>query len=293
MINRGLRIQYIDVGQGDAALLTCDGRSMLIDGGPAEAGPRVRSVLAENAVRQLDILVITHHHEDHYAGLVQGLSDVTQIGLAIGNATCCEDETLRTLSQIIAVRTAEPAGMNTCRESVQQNGSTASDTTLPILVPPVGTHYTLGAATIDVIENAAQSSNDSLVLLVTYGGTRFLFCGDIEGGPQARIVERYRAMGARGSADEAIQQIDILKVPHHGARNPDAASESGVSDAFLQTFRPAAAVISVGAGNAAGQPHEETLTALRSAGTRVYRTDHNGNIVAVSDGQHVQITVSR
>ena len=79
-------IQFIDVGQGDSALVECDGHYMLIDGGNKSAGDKVYNVLQEKDISQLDYLVISHLHEDHYGGLIKALTYTNHIKNTICNA---------------------------------------------------------------------------------------------------------------------------------------------------------------------------------------------------------------
>ena len=80
--------------------------------------------------------------------------------------------------------------------------------------------------------------------------------------------------------------MDVLKVAHHGSRNSS-------SEDFLEKAGGASAVISCGAGNSYGHPHEETLSRLNDAGVEIYRTDLNGNIVMTSDGQNVNVVTEK
>ena len=79
-------IQFIDIGQGDSALVECDGHYMLIDGGDKKHGETVQNVLEDRQVRKLDILAVSHFHRDHYAGLITALANISKIKLVISNA---------------------------------------------------------------------------------------------------------------------------------------------------------------------------------------------------------------
>ena len=83
-------IQFIDVGQGDSALVECDGHYMLIDGGDTMAGDKVTYVLKDNKVQHLDILAISHLHQDHIGGLPEVLKFASKIDLVISNSNNSE-----------------------------------------------------------------------------------------------------------------------------------------------------------------------------------------------------------
>lgn len=256
--NSSFCIQFIDVGQGDAALIECDGHYMLIDGGDKSASDKVYNVLKEQNIQCLDILAVSHLHADHIGGLAKALTYATKIGVTISNSDYSETDAFKKLSHELAI-----------------NGS-------QITIPSVGDEYKLGSATVEVIDVCADEENDSLVLLITYGNTKFLFTGDIEEDAQTRISEKYQ-----NESDEPYE-IDLIKMPHHG-------SYTGTLYQFLRTFMPEYAVISVGAGNNYGHPDEKTLDLLNSKTwkPKIYRTDHDGDIIVQSNGKGLSVKTSK
>lgn len=251
-------IQFIDVGQGDSALVECDGHYMLIDGGDTNAGQKVYDVLEAKGIQKLDILAISHLHADHIGGLTKALTYASSIGMTISNSTYSEKETFRKFEHELGI-----------------NGS-------KITVPAPGDKYELGSATVEVVDVSAEEANDSLVLLISYGDTKFLFAGDIEDTAQERIAEKYQNDG-----DEPYK-IDLIKMPHHG-------SYTGTLYRFVRTFMPDYAIISVGAGNTYGHPHRETMDLLDSKTwkPKVYRTDLNGDIIVRSNGKELSVETSK
>lgn len=251
-------IRFIDVGQGDCALIECDGHHMLIDGGDTSAGDKVYSVLVENDIKHLDILVASHLHADHIGGLIKALTYATKIDLTISNTDYSDTEVFRKFNHELSI-----------------NGSS-------ITVPNVGDTYQLGSAEVEVVDVCAEEGNDSLVLLITYGDTKFLFTGDIEDAAQTRISDRYQ-----NESDEPLK-IDLIKMPHHG-------SYVGSLYRFLRTFMPDYAIISVGAGNKYGHPHQNTMDLLDSKGWKpeVYRTDYDGDIIVRSNGKEISVETSK
>lgn len=251
-------IQFIDVGQGDAALIECDGRYMLIDGGKPTKSPDdnpVYQILESKGIQHLDLLVISHLHEDHYGGLIQALKYASNIDKTLSNKIDVSTLSFKDLESELGI-----------------NGT-------QITVPHVGDKFQIGSADIEVIDVSAENDNDSLVLMITYGKTKFLFTGDIECDAQKRISDRYE-----NEKDEAYK-IDLIKMPHHGS--------SDISIRFIRTFMPDYAVISVGAGNIYGHPDVETLDLLEQANVIVYRTDQKGDIIVTSDGKQLQINTSK
>lgn len=247
-------ITFIDVGQGDAALVECDGHYMLIDGGGEFKENRVYNLLTEKRIQHLDILAISHLHQDHIGGLPKALTYASKIDLTISNSSYNDTDVFKKLERELLT-----------------NGS-------KITVPRVGAHYNLGSARVEVIDVSAQDQNDSLVLLITYGKTRFLFTGDIEEEAQRRIQSKY------SYEDYENQKVDLMKMPHHGG-------ETLIQ--FINIFMPEIAIISVGKNNGYNQPKDETLNRLKQANAKIYRTDEDGDIIVKSNGKDLSIKSSK
>ena len=144
-----------------------------------------------------------------------------------------------------------------------------------IEVPQTGTHWSLGSAAVTVIgpvQEYSDPNNGSLVLRVDYGGTSFLFTGDMEQKAEGDLLE-----------SGADVHADVLKAGHHG-------SPTSSSEAFLTAVQPSVAVISVGADNDYGHPGADVLARLEALNAEIYRTDTQGEIIIVSDGETLSIT---
>ena len=242
-----LWVHFIDVGQADSILLQCDGHYALIDGGNAADGEAVAAYLAIQGVQKLDLVVATHPHEDHIGGL-SDVIDRIPVGVVWSSSIPNNNKTI-----------------NNFLKSV-------SDRQKKVQYPNVGEEFQLGGATITVIGPVKEYSdinNLSIVLMVSYGDTRFLLTGDMERIAENDLIES----GADLSAD-------VLKVGHHG-------SESATGYRFLREVMPTYGVISCGKDNSYGHPHEDPLSRLRDAEVTVMRTDELSSIVAKSDGKNI------
>lgn len=240
-------IHFIDVGQADSALVTCDGHSMLIDGGNADDSNLVYSVLQRETDGHLDYVVGTHAHEDHIGGL-SGAFEADTADVTFCPVTEYDSKAFRNFK----TRADERGG--------------------GITIPAVGDTFTLGKATVTVVAvNSVpeDTNNTSIVIRIVYGDTSFLFTGDAEQETEEKILE----------SGQDIKST-VLKVGHHG-------SSTSTSQAFLDAVSPTYAVISCGKDNSYGHPHSETLAKLASAGVEVFRTDELGDIYCTSDGSEV------
>ena len=251
--NSTFEIHFIDVGQADAALVLCDGKAMLIDGGNAEDSSLLYTYLKNHNISHLDYVIGTHAHEDHIGGLA-GALNYASVGTAYCPATSYDTKAFGNF-----VKALDKHGVS-------------------ITVPSTGDSFTLGSAACTILAVNTDSSdpnNTSIVLRIVYGDTSFLFTGDAE-----RVVEQ--AILNRGTNINST----VLKVGHHG-------SESSTSYVWLREIMPQYAVISVGKDNSYGHPTEEVLSRLRDAEVKTFRTDLQGDIICISDGKNVTFTVER
>ena len=249
----GFTVYYIDVGQGDSALVVCDGKTMLIDGGEASASRLIYAFLESHGVTYLDYIVATHAHSDHVGGLAGALNDATA-GIALSPVTEYDSRPF-----------------NSFVKYLDEQG-------VPVTVPDPGDTYTLGSAEVVIvgpINPSTNPNNTSIVIKITYGETSFLFTGDAERSEEQDILEAGYDISAT-----------VLKVGHHG-------SDTSTTYPFLREIMPGFAVISCGENNSYGHPDENTLSRLRDADVAVYRTDMQGTIICTSDGNTVSIITER
>jgi competence protein ComEC len=242
-----LTVHYIDIGQGDAALISCDGEYMMIDAGDNDHGTAVQSYLKKQGVSKLKYMIGTHPDADHIGGM-----DVILYKFD------CETVMMPDITNDTA----------TYRDVI----STMNNRSYKNTLPKVGDTYSLGSAEFTILgpqKSYSDTNNNSIVLLLTHGENKFLFVGDAEEEAEQDIL-------SSGLSVEA----DVLKVGHHGSRT--ASSKS-----FLQAVSPTYAVISCAEDNSYGHPHAETLNNLRAMGVKLFRTDEEGSIIATSDGKNI------
>jgi competence protein ComEC len=257
-----VRVVVLDVGQGDGILVEGGrGGRMVVDGGPDPG--RLVLALDERLPpwdRRIDILVLTHPHEDHVAGLVQLLRRY-RVGRVYEPGMIGPGPGYRAWTDAFA-EGGPPHGRLSTGDRLSLDGIR-----FRVLWPDP----------MRVPERPADGgtgiNNVSIVLLGEVGGQRFLLAGDVEEGVDPELVTR------------GIASLDLLKVAHHG-------SATASTRAFLEATRPRVAVVSAGAGNPYGHPATATLGRLRELAGRTYRTDADGAVEVALDGSTVRVRTS-
>lgn len=258
-----LKVVFADVGQGDMAVITTpNGHRIVIDGGPDRVqAARVLGGELRFWERQIDLVVLTHPHSDHIAGLTEVLHryDVQRVlHRPVDYESAQHTEYLEAVSDEDAEEhSAEPGLLVAFDDSV----------VIEVMGPP----RTLLSNTMSDIDNA------SVALRVEYGSVSFMFSGD--------TFAEGEGLMAR---ERSLLDSDVLKVSHHGSR-----SSSG--DRFLSAVSPEVAVISAGLDNQFGHPHRETLDRLARhvPPSQVYVTKDHGNIEVVTDGRTIEVSSER
>ena len=246
-----LEIHFLDVGQGDAILLRCDGHCMLVDAGSKTSAEQVVSYLRKQNVTNLDYVVNTHAHEDHVGGLA-GVMNACRVQHVFAPVENYDSDSFRYF-----------------KKYTEQKG-------LTIETPAFGDVWSLGNASITVLapfDNSENDNDSSIVLKVQHNNVSFLLMGDAGTLTEQQLISR----GVDISAT-------VLKVGHHG-------DDQGTGYQFLREVMPQYAVISVGTDNGYGHPTEAVLSKLSDENAKIFRTDLNGNIVITSDGNSIEAQV--
>jgi competence protein ComEC len=256
-----LTVHFLDVGQGDAAVLrTPAGQWILIDGGPrtpqGDAGRRVvLPFLRRLGATRLALVVATHGDADHLGGL---------------------PAVIEALPPRLVLEPGEPLGRPLYLEFLAEVERDAA-TWHPARA---GDRVELDGVTLEVLSpdsvwmaQPLDPNEHAVVLLVRYGATRLLFQADAGLAVEARLRGR-------------VGRVDLLKVGHHGSR-------TATSDAWLEELSPGEAVISVGARNRYGHPTPDVLERLGRHRVVTLRTDRLGTITFTSDGQRGQLDFRR
>lgn len=251
-----IEIHYLDVGQGDCAIIVADGEAMIIDGGSSSKSDKVFSYIRNTLnLESIKYMVATHPHEDHIGGLAGALIAVP-VDLILSPVSEWDSKEFRSLIKYADMR-----------ESALE-------------IPYDGESFSLGSGTITILlcwpeaEYYSSVNDMSIVLRVDYGSKSFLFTGDAEAYAEYTLV------------DAGSLSADVLKVGHHG-------SSTSSTMEFLEAVKPKYAIISCGRYNSYGHPRQETLNKLNSIGALVYRTDLQGTIVIYSNGVDLAVSTEK
>jgi competence protein ComEC len=267
-----LTLTFLDVGQGDATVISSQDEVMLIDAGPKGAGKEaVLPFLKEQKIEKIKYIVATHYHDDHIGGIPEVIKG--------------EDQVLGTADDRIPTDGILDRGGDYERYSPAYEEYKDVTAGIRRALSP-GEHIALGAASIDVLAQNGQVSDGtkielepfdensaSVVLLMTSGDFRYLHESDLTGGGGD---PPYETIDIETSLAPLAGDIDVLRVAHHG-------SKTSTNEVFLDTVAPEVAIISVGIGNDFGHPHDEVIDRLSDAGVDVYLTEDGPVTVSVSD----------
>jgi competence protein ComEC len=268
-----LRIDFLDVGQGDSALLTFpDGETMLIDGGgkfnfsqtkvtgengePVNFEPDVPTI-GESVVSQflwnrglsgVDYLLASHGDIDH----IQGLNDA---------------------ARNFDVRAAFVGAGQEPSANLKQFYETLARENIPVIETARGDVFIIGGTKLEILSPSAETmrlkeNNNSLVVRVTFGERSFLFTGDIEREAEEILLR-----------DAEKLRCDVVKVAHHGSR-------SSSTENFVNATGAKTAVISVGRDSPFGHPHREVIERWQRSGANTMTTGSKGTITIITDGQN-------
>lgn len=274
-----LHIDFLDVGQGDSALITMPtGETILVDGGgksnfnklyvqrdseeiePFEPDVQnigetvVSNFLWEKGYDKVDYLLPTHADTDH----IQGLTDVARnfrIKSALVARTPMQDEDFADFYKILEKKRIDLTKIG------QGDFLTFGDVKVEILSPIK-----------DENSNANWENNQSIVLLIIYGETKFLLTGDIEKETEKVLLQTPEVM-----------QSNVVKAAHHG-------SKTSSTQPFIEATKAKLVVISVGKHSQFGHPHEEVVERWQNSGAKLMTTGEKGAVTILSDGKNISLT---
>lgn len=265
--NPGIKVWFLDVGQGDAIFLDfADGNQVLIDGGPGREILQRLGGAMPFYDRHIDLVILTHPHKDHIFGLIEVVKmyRVDKIILpSIDFESSFYDEFLRLAeSKNIILEYAQEGDVLRIGEYARFDFLSG---------PKNQTKSNSFSSEFESFGEKGMTLNDSsLVSKFVFGKTSFLFMADAGFEIEEGLVDKYDI------------DADVLKVGHHG-------SKYSTSEIFLKEVAPGYSVVQVGEGNRYGHPTQQTLSRLNAINTKILRNDLDGNVLFVSDGADLRL----
>ena len=245
-----LIVSFIDVGQGDATLIRSENHVILIDTGSRSARDQVKNTLNSKGVETIDLMILTHQHEDH-----------------IGNASM-----IMNYFEVLEVKYPE-AGYDLVETLVWQRALESIEYhNVEVSYPSPGQYRKFDDIRIDVLGPLPEMrgvNNNSIILRLTHGNKSFMFSGDAEREAENALVNA-----------GVLREANVMLVGHHG-------SNTSATEVFINAINPTYAIISVGANNRYRHPHDNVLNRLQEHNILVRRTDELGTIKVVSNGNEL------
>ena len=249
---KNMEVHFINVGQGDSTYIEMpDGTDILIDAGKSNAGDTVVNYLrSQEKNMEIDYLIATHPDADHIGGMQDVFKD-----LKIKSFYYPLDapHNTKTWKNVLSLAKSEKCSINDAK---------------------TGTKFVKGGAEIKFVHptnDYSDNNEDSVVALLDYNNTEVLLTGDAESITEQDMINQNK-----------LVDVDVLKVGHHG-------SDTSTTQAFLNKVKPEYSVISVGK-NSYGHPKASVLNRLKSIGSKIFRTDINGNVVLKTNGSNINFS---
>ncbi|MGL5823093.1 MAG: ComEC/Rec2 family competence protein [Sarcina sp.] len=243
-----LEIHYIDIGQGDSTLIKLNNKNILIDSGPNSSEKTLRQYLKKEKIKNIDLLIATHPHEDH-----------------IGNMDMILNEFK--INEVFA-----PYAMHTSKDFENfKKKLIENNKQINILNANTKIEFdkNINIEIFSPTKDSYSNINDySPIMKISYLNNSFLFTGDAEEIAEQEVLS--------SNIDS-----DVLKIGHHG-------SSSSSSKEFLEKVTPKISIIQCGINNEFNHPHQSTLKKLTEINSKVYRTDEDGHIILQSDGNTIK-----
>ena len=260
-----LRVTFLDVGAGDAALIEFSrGQTMLVDGGgfmdeSIDMGETVIApFLYHKGIKQVDYLVLSHPHKDHAGGLPYIAENFRVKELWLNGETGYFESYSR------LIRAAREKGIEKIYCSAKTSPRNIDEVHIDFLSPE---SIPIKSSNSD----QSDTNNSSLVMKLTFGAIKFLFCSDILQDTEHRLA-----------VEKALVDATIIKAPHHGGVSSNA-------EEFIQAVSPEVAVFSCRSYGTLTLPHPDVVARYRKAGTAIYQTDRNGAISIETNGKTYRV----
>jgi len=250
-----LMVKVLDIGQGDAILIRAAGQTVLVDTGDIDNRDKMVAYIKKEGITTIDKVIITHPHADHLGGM-PGILENFKVGQIYDSGKTGTTALYRQYLSLVKKKNIPFSVVTAGNEIIITN-----EIKMKILAPDKS------------LLTDQEINNSSIVAKLSYNKFSMLLTGDAEKESESMMLRTY----------SAELKSNILKAGHHG-------SNTSSSPKFLKAAAPEAVIISVAANNDYHHPHPSTLKQYEQAKLKVYRTDLNGSVIIISDGNTYHIT---
>lgn len=246
--NDKLKVTFLNIGQGDCAVIEYSDKVFMIDCGEEQYSNQIVRFLKEKEIDKIDGFFFSHEHSDHIGSAADVLSRFEVIDLYMSEN--CYKYINNAAMYDVLKETLKEYSLNVIYNEI--------------------TTFSSGAVefTVYKISESDDINEQSLIVLMKFGDTSFLFTGDISSDTEKKLIEQYDI------------NADVIKLAHHGSKSSSAFS-------LIDETAPEIVVVSCGKHNQYGHPDSEVTDMLTGENIKYYRTDVTGNVVIVSDGKKV------
>lgn len=254
VVDGTLEVHYLDVGQGDSTYIRLNDFDMLIDATTLKDSDSMMNQLKELNVKDLDLVIATHPHEDHIGGMEKIFKEYEVKSFYMPKI----EHTTKTFQKMMQAVKDEGLQANIIKEGTE----------LPV---PDG----LKAQVFAPMRKEYEDLNSySPIIKLSFNSKSFMFTGDAEKDSEQDVVTKY---------GEDLK-ADVLKYGHHG-------SSTSTSEAFLNSVKPSIGIISCGTNNKYGHPHKETIQKSEERKIQLYETDKDGAVTIKTDGTSLKVSL--
>ena len=249
-----LEINYIDVGQGNAALIKTNNETILIDGGNRSNSRYYYNYIKNKNIKKIGYMIVSHYDEDHISGLISILDN-----FEVSNVLCPDYK-------------KDTKIYKSFKNSLKKSKAN-------IIYPKKGDNFNISDARIKILWPNKYKNNidndNSIILKLIHGNMSFLFTGDASINIENQLI--YSGFNLKS---------DVVMLGHHG-------SKYSTSNEFLEEVDPKLAIISVGNNNRYGHPSNRVLKLLNNKNIKILRTDIDGDITIKCDGNKIKVNTNK
>jgi competence protein ComEC len=279
--SKDLKINFFDIGQGDAALIEIPGgENILIDAGQGNIILKKLSDSLSIFDRDINLAILSHPDADHVAGFISVFQNYKVKNILENGDETKDSEIYNEIKNDIQKEKNENGAQEyfaNCGDEIYFSDSKNNDFKIYIIHPQKN----------NLIIN--DTNDNSIVALLTYGDYGFLFTGDASQDVEKKLFFEIENCFDKNDSDiikKYFKNLTVLKVSHHG-------SKSGSGEEFIKKLSPEYSIISAGKNNRYGHPSPEVVKSLEKYSKNILNTVDDGDITFITDGKNFEVRTNK